>query len=67
MTKINEILLEKGIKKGFLAQKLGVSNATITRYCQGKTYPNIKNIKKIAKYLDVDVRIFFLEEDKTNT
>lgn len=67
MTKINEIILRSGQKKQFIARKLNISPATLSRYCKGKTYPNYKIIGKLAKILNVPVSEFFLLINNTNT
>jgi transcriptional regulator with XRE-family HTH domain len=65
-TRINEIILQKGIKKQFLAQQLNIRPETLTRYCNGTTHPNYKIIEKLAKLCDVPVTEFFLSNDDTN-
>jgi transcriptional regulator with XRE-family HTH domain len=65
-TKINEIILKSGKKKQFIAQKLSIAPATLTRYCSGTTYPNQKILAKLAKILDVDISEFFLSNNNTN-
>jgi len=67
MTKINEIILKSGIKKQSLAQKLGVTNTTITRYCNGQSSPTVDTLIKISQILNVDISEFFLPINNTNT
>lgn len=50
---------EKKISQEELAEKLGVSRVTITRYENGTRVPSIDMLRKIAKALDVPpIRIF---------
>ena len=67
MTKINEIILKSGKKKQFIAQKLNISPATLTRYCSGKTSPNMETLKNISDILGVGIDVFFLPINNTNT
>ena len=67
MTRINEIILKSGKKKGYIAQQLGIAGSSLTRYCKGYTYPNLKIIQKLADLCDVKVSEFFLSNDNTNT
>jgi len=67
MTKINEIILKSGKKKQFIAQKLNISPATLTRYCSGETSPNMKTLKKLSDIIGVSIAEFFLYKDNTNT
>ena len=67
MEKINEIILKSGLKKQVIAQKLGIANSTLTRYCSGETYPNMKTLQKLADILNIPVGEFFLPTDNTNT
>lgn len=63
MTKINEIILKSGKKKGFIAQQLGIAQSSLTRYCKGYTYPNTKILQKLAEILNVPISEFFLTKD----
>jgi transcriptional regulator with XRE-family HTH domain len=51
---LKEILAEKGIKQTFVANKLGVSNTTVSLWVQGKTEPTLANLKKLSEVLFVD-------------
>lgn len=52
---LKEILAEKGIKQTFIADKLGVSNTTVSLWVQGRTEPTLTNLKKLSEVLSVDV------------
>jgi transcriptional regulator with XRE-family HTH domain len=39
-----------------LAEKVGKSTTAITAICNNKSQPHLKDLKKIAKILDVDIR-----------
>jgi transcriptional regulator with XRE-family HTH domain len=54
---LKEILAEKGIKQSFIAEKLGVSNATVSLWVKNKSHPSISNLKRLALLLDVDTSL----------
>ena len=47
----NKILHEQGIKKIWLADRLGVSPQTINNWVQGKSYPREKHMNILLKLL----------------
>jgi transcriptional regulator with XRE-family HTH domain len=59
MLNLNEIILKSGKKKHFIAQKLGISKQSLTRYCQGYTSPTADVLWSLAKLLEVDISDFF--------
>jgi len=49
-----KMLIEKsGYKKEFLANKIGVTNNTITNWVLGRTTPNIIQAQKLMKILGI--------------
>lgn len=54
---LKEILAEKGIKQTFIADKLGVSNTTVSLWVLGRTEPTLTNLMKLSEVLGVDVSI----------
>ena len=56
INRIKEILVIQGKTQVWLAQKLEKSATAIAAMCNNKTQPHLKELKKIAKILDVDIR-----------
>lgn len=59
MTAINRIkvvLVEKQRTSKWLAEQLGKSENTISKWCSNKVQPSLESLIEIAKILDVDVR-----------
>ncbi|SKA71017.1 Helix-turn-helix domain-containing protein [Eubacterium uniforme] len=52
---ISQIRKEKGLTQMQLAQKLGVSNATISKWETAKGFPDISLIEPLAETLDISV------------
>jgi transcriptional regulator with XRE-family HTH domain len=58
--RLKEILREKDISGKELANKLGVSQNTISNIVNGKNFPKPSLLITMAKVLDVDVRALFI-------
>ena len=56
MNRIKEVLVMKGIKQVWLADKLGKSYNVVNGYVQNRTQPSVEVLYDIAKILDVDVK-----------
>lgn len=56
MTKLEKIRLEKGFSQRALAEKSGVSPATVYELENGRRKPNPSTLRKLARALEVDVK-----------
>lgn len=56
VNRIKEILVNKGIKQTWLAEKLGKSYNMVNAYVQNRQQPRLEVLYKIAEILDVDVK-----------
>lgn len=56
MNRIKVMLVEKHKTSRWLAEQMGKSENTISRWCSNKSQPSIAQLQEIAKWLDVDVR-----------
>ncbi len=56
MNRIKVILVEKQKTNRWLAEQMGKSENTISRWCSNKSQPSIVQLQEIANLLDVDVR-----------
>lgn len=50
------MLAEKQLTSKWLAERLGKSENTISKWCSNKVQPSLENLVEIAKILDIDVR-----------
>lgn len=57
MNRIKVTLVEKQKTNRWLAEQMGKSENTISRWCSNKSQPSIAQLQEIAKWLDVDVRV----------
>lgn len=56
INRIKEVLVIKGMSQKELAEKLGKTQNTIASICNNKTQPHLKDLRKIAKVLNIDIR-----------
>jgi transcriptional regulator with XRE-family HTH domain len=56
INRVKEILVIKGMSQKELAAQLGRNPNTITSICNNKSQPHLKDLKEIARVLDVDIR-----------
>ncbi|WP_194850149.1 helix-turn-helix transcriptional regulator [Nonlabens antarcticus] len=52
---LKELLKSKGVKQKWLANKIGVSEVSVSNWVQGKSQPSLKNYKKISILLDIPI------------
>ena len=57
MNRIKATLVEKQKTNRWLAEQMGKSENTISRWCSNKSQPSIVQLQEIANLLDVDVRV----------
>ena len=56
LNRIKVVLAEKGITQKEVAEAIGRDKNTMASICNNKQQPHLKDLKKIADYLDVDIR-----------
>ena len=54
--RIKAVIAEKGKTNNWLAEKLNVNRATVSKWCTNLMQPSVESLFKIAETLDVDVR-----------
>ena len=67
MTKINRlkvVLVEKEKSGKWLADQLGKSTCTVSKWCSNTTQPDLQTLDKIAKLLDVNVKELLNDTEK---
>lgn len=63
---IKQMRKKSGFTQSQLAEKVGISQAMIVQYEQGKRQPKFENLSKIADALDIDVNIFLASKIGTS-
>jgi len=56
LNRIKVVLVEKGLSNNWLAEKLGKSKATVSRWCTNDMQPSLETLFEIAGVLNVDMR-----------
>ena len=56
MNRIKEVLVQKGIKQTWLAERLGKSFNTVNSYAQNRQQPRLEVLNEIATILEVDIK-----------
>lgn len=60
---LNKLLVEKKITMFQLAQKLGISYATLQGYCRAKTTIRLSTINKLADFFCVSPQNFLIKKE----
>ncbi|MDO9184490.1 MAG: helix-turn-helix transcriptional regulator [Bacteroidia bacterium] len=58
--RIKLALVEKEKSNKWLASKLNVNEATVSKWCTNTVQPSVESFYKIAEILDVEVRKLFV-------
>lgn len=56
LNRLKAALAEQGKTNRWLAEQLGKSENTVSRWCANKVQPSIQQLNEIAHVLEVDVR-----------
>ena len=56
INRIKAVLAEKQLSGKWLANEIGRTENTFSRWCSNKVQPSLENLLEIAKALKVDVR-----------
>jgi transcriptional regulator with XRE-family HTH domain len=63
--KILELCKQKGLTQRDLADRIGITEVSVSRYIHGTRIPNANIIKKMAEVLEVNAGEILGEKDKT--
>jgi len=64
INRIKIVLIEQRHTGKWLAEQLGVSVTTTSRWCSNATQPDLSTLVKIASLLDVDVKELIVSTKK---
>lgn len=56
LNRIKTILVERGKSNLWLAERIGKSPTTVSRWCTNDNQPSVETLFQIAQLLDVDIR-----------
>lgn len=64
LNRIKVVLVEKMRTGVWLADQLGVSPVTISKWCSNTTQPTLQTLNKIAKLLNVNMKDLLVDNDE---
>ena len=56
LNRLKIVLVEQNRTGKWLAEQLGKSNSTVSKWCSNTVQPDLYTLEKIAKLLDIDKR-----------
>lgn len=56
LNRLKAVLAEQNKTGKWLAEQLGKSNCTVSKWCSNTIQPNLETLEQIAKILDIDKR-----------
>ena len=63
LNQIKVVLVQKKRTGKWLAEQLGKSNCTVSKWCSNSAQPDLATLAKIAKLLGVDKRCLLTSDD----
>lgn len=63
MVRLEEIIKEKGLRKDFIAHKIGISPGLLSKYLSGERKPKLNTAKKLADLLELSIEEIFFDKD----
>ncbi len=66
LNRIKVVLVEKQKTGKWLAEQLGKSNCTISKWCSNTIQPDLQTLDKISQLLEVDRRELLIPSNSNN-
>lgn len=60
INRLKSVLAEKQLTGKWLAERIGKSENTVSKWCSNKVQPPLESLLAIANVLDVDIRILLV-------
>ena len=67
LNRIKVVLVEQNKSGKWLAEQLGKSTCTVSKWCQNSIQPDLKTLNAIADILCVDVKDLLVSNKKTSS
>ena len=65
INRIKVVLVEKQRTSKWLAEQLGKSENTVSKWCSNRTQPSLDTLLEIAMVLDIDIRELLVSTKST--
>ena len=66
MIKLGKLIEDKGLKKSYIARKIGISPGLLSKYLSGERKPKLDTAKKLADILECSIEDIFFEKININ-
>ena len=64
LNRLKVVLVEQKKTGKWLAEQLGVSTTTTSRWCSNASQPDLQTLNKIAKVLNVNMKALIVDNDQ---
>lgn len=66
LNRLKVVLVERQKTGKWLAEQLGKSNCTVSKWCSNSIQPDLQTLEKISKLLGVDIRELITPTNQEN-
>ena len=66
MIKLGKLIEDKGLKKSYIARKIGISPGLLSKYLSGERKPKLDTAKKLADILECSIEEIFFDKININ-
>lgn len=66
LNRLKVVLVEQQKTGKWLAEQLGKSNCTVSKWCSNSIQPDLQTLEKISKLLGVDIRELITPTNREN-
>lgn len=66
LNRLKVVFVEQNKTGKWLAEQLGKSTATVSKWCQNTIQPDLQTLDKISRLLDVSIKDLLVDNKPTN-
>lgn len=66
LNRIKVVLVEKNVTGKWLAEQLGKSTCTVSKWCSNTTQPDLQTLDAISKLLSVSIKDLLIDNTSKN-
>ena len=66
LNRLKVVLVEQNKTGKWLAEQLGMSTCSVSKWCQNTVQPDLQTLDKISKILDVDIKDLLVSNKTSN-
>ena len=66
LNRLKVVLVEQNKTSKWLAEQLGKSTCSVSKWCQNTVQPDLQTLQSISKLLDVDIRDLIVSTKSSN-